>query len=994
MEIVHPATAFRCRRIMAALLVLSMTSLWFVGCGGQSQSSMMRHARRRTAEEKADEKDDATAIVQAPRQATAPPKPQQAPVAKANKPQIQPTAKVKPAAAKPPPAQASTPPKNSSKQTPTTPRKQFFNDDDDDDERPRQRKPIFFADSDEDEPKPAPPKANTNRPAQDENAATVTAVAIGNRGKLMAFGNSRGSVGLFDIGTATTQREHDVSNASIAAVGVSDDGAIVAAGDTRGHLKIMSTASVAGLDAYERQRAEAESDSPLFHAHTSSIHAIDFTADNNFFATGGQDGTVRVWRRMKSYTLAEAIAHLDIVTAMAVDTNDRWIVSGSRDGSVKAWDTRSGNAAYTLKGPATAVTAIAINDDSSQVVAGYRNGEIRVWDPAEPDSSQAMNAHTNAVTGLQFDSSMTIISSSADSMIKRWRLPFDPGLKISDQPLSSVPFALTHNRNGVAVIRNDNNIDLFLTKSGKRVAEIRAPGSKFTALAWSTDNTRIVTGDTRGEIAFWNTNTGQSDSSLPLHAASVRQIIADPQRDMFISGDANGAIKTWSIPRKPLQFAALGTRVNEVATSADGRLFAAALEDGSLRYWDLTTNGKAGTFPARDSDATTISFSSEGKYLVAGYQNGEILLWDFRNPGSGNVAIVDAHAAGVTGVAYDESGRRLLSSDLTGNLRVATFPKANVPETVYRGEKPTRRLIFASGEGVLAAIDDAGTLRYLSAELSSREISKEALGVAITSASCDHDTGLLAIATTDGKVLLRRLADQSSAGEFSFVNQRVSALSMSPRGDTVAVAQEDGVIRLHALDSSTAGDKAGDGSDTQQGRVLSRMTDVQDMHFSHDAATLYVATPQRISAIRVDTGAVKSTWPIPNGRAQQLVFDNGESTLAIACSDRNVRMIDTSTGKTLPSIRTESEIVGVQVQSGKLYVTSKEKITIYSLEGRKAVGTVGTPRGHLVASSVVGAGGYRSGDGRRQRHGDTNQPRRAAKGARRRCHSPCSLQQR
>src|SRR5258708_33212638 len=73
-----------------------------------------------------------------------------------------------------------------------------------------------------------------------------------------------------------------------------------------------------------------------------AITAVAISPSGKFWATGGRQGRVRVWRE-NGHTLHLALqAPTDVVWALAFSPDERWLSSGSQDGSVKLWEVESG----------------------------------------------------------------------------------------------------------------------------------------------------------------------------------------------------------------------------------------------------------------------------------------------------------------------------------------------------------------------------------------------------------------------------------------------------------------------------------------------------------------------------------------------------------------------------------------------------------------------------------------------------------------------------
>ena len=124
----------------------------------------------------------------------------------------------------------------------------------------------------------------------------------------------------------------DASGAELASATFPKDVAAGLAIDPGDRRVAIALTTGAGRDA----RPHARSQAPHRRAPRGGAFAVAFSPVNDTLASGGRDGTVKLWGGPGgSRTLG---THDGQVTAVAFSPDGRWLASGSGDKTVRIWD--------------------------------------------------------------------------------------------------------------------------------------------------------------------------------------------------------------------------------------------------------------------------------------------------------------------------------------------------------------------------------------------------------------------------------------------------------------------------------------------------------------------------------------------------------------------------------------------------------------------------------------------------------------------------------
>lgn len=291
----------------------------------------------------------------------------------------------------------------------------------------------------------------------------------------------------------------------------------------------------------------------VISGHLGWVRALAVEPDNQWFASGAGDRTIKIWDMASGTLKLTLTGHISTVRGLAVSDRHPYLFSCGEDKMVKCWDLETNKVIRHYHGHLSGVYTLALHPTLDVLVTGGRDGVARVWDMRTRSNIHVLSGHKGTVADVKCqEADPQVISASLDSTVRMWDLAAGKTMGV-----------LTHHKKGVRTLATHPKEFTFATGSTGSIKQWKCPEGAFmqnfdghnsiiNTLAVNEENVLFSGGD-NGSVSFWDWKTGHRFQSLDSIAqpgsldaeAGIMSSTFDKSGLRLICGEADKTIKIW-----------------------------------------------------------------------------------------------------------------------------------------------------------------------------------------------------------------------------------------------------------------------------------------------------------------------------------------------------------------------------------------------------------------------------------------------------------------
>ena len=339
---------------------------------------------------------------------------------------------------------------------------------------------------------------------------------------------------------------------------------------------------------------------------------------------------------------------------------------------------------------------------------------------------------------------------------------------------------------------------VHLLDTVSRQGRVIRASQAVNSLAFSPDGKSLAEGNMQGQVKLHDLTRRTDKPRLLRPKGQAVWALAYSPGGKLAWGDIGGRAAVWDpVSGSKKILASRGGRINSMAFAAGGKVLAAGLSSGQIMHWPMAAGAEPWVLGKASDWATNgVAVCPDGDTLLAAQNANNVRVWSIRQ--RREIGLLRGHNDAVIRVACGPRGELAASGGNDQQVKLWSLPGNRLLGTYPAAGGPVFSLAFSPDGQTLASGGKDRTLRLYRVGGLGRPGRPWGHTGTVTSVAYTPDSKQVVSASDDTTV---RFWDPATGRQLRVLpaNERLNVVTVSPDGDHLATAGEQGLARLWML---------------------------------------------------------------------------------------------------------------------------------------------------------------------------------------------------
>ncbi len=302
-----------------------------------------------------------------------------------------------------------------------------------------------------------------------------------------------------------------------------------------------------------RESLEQTAEIPLVKVFNAGlpINYVAFSQDGKLVVAVSGRGTIRLWDAQTNKELRTFQETMSEIVSVAFSSSGEQILTVHGNGTAKQWCIHTGRAFRPARDDYRRwANDVAFSPDGKLILTGSKEYTASLWEAQTGLVYKTFRGHSGPITSVKFfPDGRHILTHSEDQGAKVWVIQTAKERQSFCWPMNkNIVIAISHNsRQVIKVSPGSSTAELWGIQEAQKLKTFEEQGHIRT-VAFSPDDTIVLTGSFDGTARLWNTETGRELQTFRGHNNCVVTSAFSPDGKSILTGSRDGTARLWPLP--------------------------------------------------------------------------------------------------------------------------------------------------------------------------------------------------------------------------------------------------------------------------------------------------------------------------------------------------------------------------------------------------------------------------------------------------------------